>query len=187
MCVECGGTGRPGDEVIDETIEHPFELKPETDHLCLTCDRHISVHPDKYDYLSKKTMDDIIAHGHQVRWVFGEGPDFGYTIGRSVKDRPELLITGPLDPRVGQWVLNEAAAMDEKEPLYAGQEIPANELLNEHPVRIVEVKDLEAAEMFGVTEHFSDATALQIIWPDMEGRFPGDEGFAFADAQPVFS
>lgn len=176
-------------------MTHAFELRPGTDNMCLRCDEHLSKHPDKHDYIAKKQMDDIIAKGHQVMCIFpteesiaegGASHYFFYTVGRTVKERPELLLTGPLDNRVAGWVLNEAARMDDTEPFTPGMEIPANVLLNQYPVRIVEANP-EAAEMNQALDLFGDdVTALQIIWPDMEGRFPGEPDFAFEDDEPVF-
>lgn len=141
---------------------------------------------------AKKTMEQIIEYGHQVRFIFPD-PDsdepyqFWYTVGRSLKERPELLLTGPLPPKVGQFILNEAAALDDQSPLVPGQEVAADTLLANYPCRIIAVGDMAEAEMFGALELDSDATALQIVWPDMKGRFPGERGYEYPkSAQPLF-
>lgn len=186
MCDMCGGD--PGAQVIDHSIDHPFELEPDTDLDCKTCGQHISRHPDKMDYLAKREMEMIIKHGHEVRYIFdheGQDPAFSYSIGRSVRDRPELLITGSLPPVMHQYIVNRVAELDDATPFSGGEEL--EEVLDGYPVRLVKVRDLEEAEMYGVTNNFGtdDTWALQILWPDEEGRFPGDPQFTFN--QPVYA
>lgn len=188
MCVLCGNT--PSDQVIDHTITHPFALKEGSDYECETCDQHLSRHPDKMEYLKKREMETIIEYGHQVRYVF-PGPDddstaFAYSMGRSVKDRPEILVTGQLPHKVMHYIVNRVADLDDERELSAGMELAAGEVLEGYPVRLVQVSDLEEAEMFGVTSNFGtdDTSALQVVWPDLEGRFPDEEGFTFE--QPIF-
>ena len=185
MCVLCG-PGR-AEAVVDHSIDHPFELKPDTDNECVECGEHISVHPDKLDFLAKQTMETIAKSGHQVRLIFGsdEQPSFAYSIGRTVKDRPELFVIGQLDPNTLGYIVNRVAELDDETPLSAGMDL--DQVLEGFKVRLVEVRDLEAAQMFGVTTHFSDATALQVLWPDMEGNFPGEPGYHTEYEQPVFA
>lgn len=159
--------------------------EPENDTYC--CAECAGASTEELD---KRLMDNIIKNGHQVNFIFprpgDEGHQFWYSVGRSMKDRPELLITGPIQPEVGHWIINEAAKMDDTEPLQPGQEIPADTLLGGYPVRIVAV-DPREAEMYDAIRCFGeDITALQIVWPDMDGRFPGEEGFLFDEHQPVF-
>jgi len=184
MCAMCGPDR--AQLVIDHNINHPFELKVGSDMECLGCGRHVAVHPDKMEFLKKHEMETIIRFGHQVRVVSGEHP-FAYSIGRTVRDRPEILVTGPLPPDMMGWMVNEVAKLDDDHPLSAGMEV--SEILVGHPVRLVQVRDLDEAQMFGVTNNFGadDTSALQILWPDMQGRFPGDEGFDPKIHEPVFA
>ena len=156
------------------------------------CGAHVSEHVDKLDAIAKRTMENIIKYGHEVRFIFptDEDPDgcqFWYSVGRSLKYQPEFLITGPLGPTVGQWIVNQAAKLYDEAPFAAGDELPADTLLDGFPVRIIKVTDPEEAEMFGATEHFSDVTALQIVWPDANGKFPGEPGYKYDDdVQPLY-
>ena len=183
MCVLCGPDGAQSG--VDHSIDHPFELKPEPDFKCSTCGEHVSVHPDKMEFLKKHEMDGIIRRGHVVRFIMDD-PAFAYSIGRTVKDRPELLVTGSLHPDTLQYIINRVAELDDATPLSAGMDL--DEVLEGYKVRLVRVGDLEEAQMFGVSRQFGtdDTSALQILWPDSEGRFPGEEGYEYGDAQPVF-
>lgn len=189
MCFNCGPDA--SDTVIDHSITHPFELTPNTDYECQTCGQHVSAHPDKMDFLAKHTMETIIQKGHQVMVIFGNDPvaepGFFYTVGRTVKDRPELLLTGSLPAEVGSYILNRVADLDDESPISAGQEL--DEVLDGYPVRVVQVRDLKEAAMYRVVDNFGtdDTTALQILWPDAEGRFPGEQGYIYGDAQPVYA
>jgi hypothetical protein len=185
MCVLCGPDR--AEAVVDHSIDHPFKLKPETDYECAECGQHVSVHPDKLDFLAKQSMESIIEHGHQVRVIFAseERPDFAYSIGRTLKERPELFVIGPMDPNMLGYIVNRVAELDDESPLSAGMELDT--VLDGFKVRLSPVRDLEEAQMFGVTTHFSDATALQILWPDIEGNFPGEPGYDADYVQPVFA
>lgn len=186
MCDLCGDN--PSDTVIDHSITHPFALLEGSDMDCAECGQHVSRHPDKMDFLAKQTMERIAKYGHEVRTVFpnegDEGTCFAYSIGRAAFDRPELLIYGNLPPTTMGYIINQVAALDDGS-LCAGREL--DEVIQQYRVRLVDVHDLEEAEMFGVTDHFSDATALQILWPDPEGNFPGDADYdADKYVQPTF-
>jgi hypothetical protein len=131
------------------------------------------------DDFVKHSMDTIIKSGHQVLYVFPDSPDqvaFAYTVGRSVKDRPELLMTGPMVAAIMTNILNDVAEYDDSQPINAGDLLPADTVLVDYPARVVAV-DPREAQMFQAINFFGeDLNALQILWPDAEGRFPGDPG-----------
>jgi hypothetical protein len=176
----------PALQAVDHSITHPMVVGEPDWQYCGTCREHVSKHPDKMNFLAKREMELIIEQGHQVQLIFphegDEGVPFAYSVGRSVKDRPELLVTGPLPGNMLGYIVNRVAELDDENEISAGDEL--DDVLSGYPVRIVEVANLDHAEMFGVTQHFMDATALQILWPDKEGRFPGDEGYT--TNQPVY-
>lgn len=195
MCKNCGPD--PAEQVIDHSIDHPFTplaqaIENGAPDICTVCLGHISAHPDKYHYLMQVQAQRIAKYGHEVRVVFPNDGDskqrFAYTIGRTAYDQPELLITGPLAPEHFGQVLN---AVGEISDLRSGQILDAENIdhsLGPWPAKLVEVTDLEAAEMFGVTSLFpTTARALQVLWPDTQGRFPDEEGYDLsADTQPIY-
>ncbi len=125
----------------------------------------------------QRMVDKITKYGHMVQSVFpAEGDDgvpFSYTVGRTIQRAPELLITGPLPMQVQAALLNDAAAIED---LAAGQE--RDDLIQGGVMRVVSV-DARASEMFQAIYLFEPTPirALQLVWPDTQGRFPNDEGY----------
>lgn len=132
----------------------------------------------------QRVMSSILDHideiGHSVMGVFGDEtePAFAYTIGLLRQDRPELVVVG-VDPRIGHGILNSAAALDQ--PLEVGREY--DKVVVGYKVRIAEPSP-EVIEAMTLSQsynaQFGEGTpfrALQIVWPDPQGRYPGDPGY----------
>ncbi|MGH9030884.1 MAG: DUF4262 domain-containing protein [Acidimicrobiia bacterium] len=124
--------------------------------------------------------------GWMVMYVLGERrrPPWAYTIGLSHRCRhPELVVLG-LDDRSSAGVLNRLATrVDAGERLDA---LPGGEtVVDGSPCRIVPVHaehwetDLFAAwvNYYGALGAIPDPAALQVVWADEAGRFPGDHDF----------
>lgn len=139
----------------------------------------------------------IAEYGHMVMMIFptqesladgSQTPQFWYSVGRCLQNKPEFLVTGPISQDAGYWIVNEAARLYDAGKLGLGDR-PAGEFLENYPVRIIEA-DPHAAQMNMAYEVYMDNApagpfeAWQIIWPDLDGRWPGDEGFSFDE--PVF-
>ncbi|KQY61820.1 DUF4262 domain-containing protein [Nocardioides sp. Root140] len=132
---------------------------------------------------------NIRDHGHQVQVVFG-GVPFAYSIGRILKGRPEIFVTGPVEPQLLGMLVNAAAAYDDDCELPfspVAVTLPAGSLLAQAPARVVAV-DPHAAEMFAAI-NFAGFTvpALQIILPDPNMKFPGEPGADPEWAQVAFA
>ncbi len=147
---------------------------------------------DVFAQIARKTMDTIEKYGHEVRYIFPVDPSdrtaFAYTVGRTLKGRPELLVTGGISKEVMHFMCNEAAAIDDKTPLMDGMELPAGALLEGFPVRVVAADPVDG-EMYGAIDLFGLAgmSALQLVWPDMDGDFPGDPDYSLPEyAQPLY-
>lgn len=154
--------------------------------------------PDSYESTLHAQRERLIAeHGHMVMFIFptqesirlGAGHQFWYSVGRARVNKPDFLITGPLGQKVGLWMVNRAADLYDDGVLGLG-EMPAGTMLEDFPVRVIEA-DPRSGEMNGAlgdaVEHGKQVTAWQIVWPDKEGRFPGDPDFADgAYEQPLF-
>jgi hypothetical protein len=142
------------------------------------------------DPIDQATFDKILQYGHQVTYVGTgeESPPFAYTVGRAMKDRPELLIVG-LAQRVAQQLLNDLADRDDAEPLEVGPEgLEIRDLIAGYPAILLPA-DPVAAEMNLALRFFGSekVSALQVVWPDREGRFPWAEGYEYdPDVQPTF-
>jgi hypothetical protein len=112
---------------------------------------------------------------------------FAYTVGLTAHDFPELLVVG-LDPGVSQSLLNDLAqrVYDKARVFTHGERI--SDLLSGYDAVIVDgtaPDDLAPAAAFA--HYGQDRVRLQqIVWPDAEGRFPWEDGYAFPPyAQPV--
>lgn len=169
---------KPGPQANWDTCQHP------------ECGLHISAHVDKMDAIEKRTMENIIEYGQQVNFIFprteGDGAQFWYSVGRSLHYQPEFLLTGPLPQPVGHFIVNQAARLYDESPFQGGDELPPDTLLANFPVRIIEADPI-AAHLLQATSWFDDVRALQIVWPDAAGYFPGEGAYAYGpEVQPLY-
>lgn len=132
--------------------------------------------------LLAKTQRDIETIGWTTIGVFpGEGdeptPPFSYSIGFQEHEHPELIVVG-LSPNVAHFII---AAFYER--VAAGEKFKDGELVEDilDDDYIVKMQALPpdgvplnmARRYYGTDE----LPALQVVWPDREGHFPGDEHF----------
>lgn len=133
-------------------------------------------------------LDQLHAAVAEHGWLVVSGrladlPQVTSTVGLTARGLPELAVVG-LDEQTGGALLHELAGR-----LAVGQ-VPADGaqvdgLLDagappclDEPVR--PHVHLPAADLYG------DAVVVrQLVWPDAEGRLPGDDGFAHADRQSL--
>lgn len=109
---------------------------------------------------------------------------YSYTIGRTLKGRPELLISG-LPSDISAEYLANAVALDDVVPFGWGE--PRRYVFGEQMAFPVEI-DPWSAQMFTAIASFGQITALQLLWPDDAGAFPGDPDYVHdASIQRVFA
>jgi hypothetical protein len=115
------------------------------------------------------------------------GTPFAYTVGLTERAQPELVIAG-LDPLIAQALLNDLAqrVVDDHTHLTHGQRLP--DLIAGYDAVLVDgpiTEDLYPGSAIG--RYGADRVALrQIVWPDRDGRFPWDPGYAYPpQAQPL--
>lgn len=140
---------------------------------------------DAYERTARQMIDE---HGWMLQGVFPTqaepGPDFVYTVGLTKWNwHPEIIVFG-LPHRVGGNLLNQLGAQVRDGRRYAAGEV-LDDLLVDYPAHLVAVAD--TAEHFGMARRLygPDITALQLVWPDQDGRFPWEQGFALADLEPL--
>jgi hypothetical protein len=116
-----------------------------------------------------------------VQYVFGRGeplatPPFAYTVGLTEKGHPELALVA-LDDRLSGMILNALgeAAVDGAH-LEAGQRLEGL-IGNDLSLQVLECPDPLRANLFSAYVDGDPPAALQIVWPDAQGRFPGEPGF----------
>lgn len=130
--------------------------------------------------------DIIRDHGHQIISVFGTEdhpePGFAYTVGRCLRGRPELVITGNLSPAAQGHLLNYLAGLEKFSDSFSLLELaddqPQEVIGLTAPIRLRRV-DLRTAKMFAITQLSAvdggpDPVCLQVIWPDPDGNWPDD-------------
>lgn len=137
---------------------------------------------DEYDRLCQKV---IAEHGWMVQGVFpragDEGTPFSYTVGLTAAGLPELVISG-LPAELAGELLNTAAHQSLTTEFTAGQVLTDAASV---PLRVVEAP---AAEVNVAHRLYPGSVrALQLVWPDAAGVFPGDPGWSHGDAQPLYT
>ncbi|WP_024794114.1 DUF4262 domain-containing protein [Tomitella biformata] len=131
-------------------------------------------------------LDKIAKHGWAVQGVFGdaetEAAPFAYTVGLTAKRLPELVIYG-LDVGLAGNIVNSAATqMIERGEFAAGQEV--GRLIKRFDMVAIEV--LLPIDLRVAAQIYGQVRAIQLVWPDKEGRFPWQAGYGFpANVQPL--
>lgn len=133
------------------------------------------------DYL-ERVAEIIEKHGWFLQGVFpraGEwGPVFVYTIGLTEFDHPEIIVFG-LGYEIAPRILNDLG-----ERVRGGEKFetgkPYDDILADYSCVFIEVANPDTAEEITQARNIygPDIAALQLVWPDQDGRFPGEEGYS---------
>lgn len=133
----------------------------------------------------------IRQYGWFVQGVFPtkEGdPSFAYTIGLTEAGLPELLISGALDIKLMQDLLNDAARIHLNNELLPGAELSdiANvtfkvRACGPHP-------PIQQALNYyrDVNGKKGRVRVLQLVWPDESGAYPGPFSTLTPEQQPLY-
>lgn len=137
--------------------------------------------------------DAVEKHGCFVMVVFGSEtePQWAYSIGipTTFPGTSELVIFGLNPDNMGQIINNIVQLMREGQTFESGKSYDG--ILRGLPLYLGQVKSEHYDSHFGQAQEYhktdTDFLVLQIIWPDMQGRFPWQDGFdeKFKDAQPL--
>lgn len=141
------------------------------------------------EYIAK--LDAIIEkHGYAVQSVM-DNPPMSYTVGLTDLGLPELVMVGVPIPSM-QAIINEAVArMRSTQPFAPGQ--LQSELAN-LPLRIDAVHISQVLGrlymLIGYEKRrqrqVTELKVLQLVWPDQDGRYPDDSGYAMPlSGQPL--
>jgi len=135
-------------------------------------------------------VGDAIAQIVDGRWavtgVLGDAahPPLAYTTGLTEHGRPELLMTG-LPPRLAGLLLDHAAQSVALDATFGpGSQVPAR---LRRPVSLRAIDVIDAGPMRLTRVIFGQQfEAVQLVWPDDEGRYPWQRGYAIpAQVQPL--
>ena len=124
-----------------------------------------------------RVNNHILDHGHAVQFVGGSESQqpFGYTVGRTLRERPELLISAPFPPAVMGGILNEAVRLDDETPINAGTTVDITTpggLVTFFALAISAKPMITARATFG-----PKLAGLQLVWPDDAGRYPWQDDY----------
>lgn len=129
------------------------------------------------DRLHQHEDEMVLEYGQAIRHVVDGDDDgsipFTYTVGQAMYGAPDWMLSGPIDPRVVARLLNYVGLTLEPKPEAGG----VLDIGGKYPFRVVEVTDLEAAELYGCFKYGDNVRANQLVWPDRNGRYPGDDGY----------
>lgn len=136
---------------------------------------------DAYD---RQSLSVIAEHGWMIQGVFDTdgGPGFAYTVGLTPAGLPELVMSG-LDHNTMATLLNGAA----KRAL--ANELKAGGLLVGIASVTFQVVAAPTAEV-NMARHLyrgSNVRALQLVWPDKAGAYPGDDDWSLGGMQPIYT
>jgi len=141
----------------------------------------------------EKLIADVHRYGCHILRVLADdtGPEFAYSIGLYLNyEQPEVLIFGmPVDK--AQLILNDLAERASRGArFFAGES--SDLFLEGYSVSFVEIPLEAYREHLGFAIWFYASLpgpfpAVQLVWPDRDGRFPWDSGVdaEFRALQPV--
>lgn len=134
----------------------------------------------------------IRDHGFMYQAVFGgdDGPGFVYTIGLAQRGLPEFIFVGSCSQNAANYLRGPVEGAMAGIDIRPGLLAPESEL-NPYsvPAWVLAADDKLDTHAFGVRSQLrtagSDAVPrlLQIVMPDMTGRFPWEEGYDWQEQQ----
>ena len=144
--------------------------------MCWMCD-----HPEAtvQEWLDA-VREMVQKHGWAVQFVESDRMAYAYTVGLHERGLPELLVTG-LSPKRATHLLNSVAdyLVDGGKPL-PGELIS---IAGGPPLEVVQVQHPDAHMNVAVALYGPDVRALQLVWPDDQGRRPWDPAFSNGKAR----
>lgn len=135
----------------------------------------------KRDEVFAQVRNDIARHGVNITWVeAGDGePCFAYTVGLAGRDHPELIVFG-LNPDDSQWVLNNLAfRVRDGVQRFETAQLITGLAKNDIPIQLLAVVDssthLTMSNAMYRRPGKAPVTAMQVVSPDFDSRWPWDE------------
>lgn len=123
-------------------------------------------------------MANIEKHGWVLQGVLGEMP-FAYTVGMTDRALPELLISGlPMD--LAHSLLSHIVAIHSEITVQPGK------MLHLDGPRFLPIEAPLAEVGIADEVYQKNVDVIQLIWPDDEGRWPGDPDVDQRWTQEVF-
>jgi hypothetical protein len=137
----------------------------------------------------------IKQHGYTFIGVFdpeGKTPSFVYSIGLTARGWPEVILIGNMNPRIVEIILTDLInSWKEEGRVILGDNPGAIRFADgsSHPLRVVPVDEEETLENWGhqarVFYDPENIQFVQVLWPDLLGTFPDEEGYLERMHQPL--
>jgi hypothetical protein len=137
----------------------------------------------------------IEQHGYTFVGVFdpdGKDPQFAYSIGLTQFAWPEVLFIGNMRPDYIEIILTDLINKWREAGTYQlgdNMGLIVFKDLSEHPLRVIEVDAHHVLDEYAhqVLRYFDpgEVKFVQVLWPDTNGKFPGEEGYDESQVQPV--
>ncbi|MEU6352233.1 DUF4262 domain-containing protein [Streptomyces sp. NPDC047072] len=138
-------------------------------------------HESGSDSIQYKIREDVADQGWSWIWVFdpdASRPPFAYSIGFTATfGHPEVVVVGlPEDASVS---VLQAVEAELAEGVRYQDGSSSDEILNGFPVRFQRVpEELSSVNLVQASNFYAGKipSALQLIWPDRDGNYPGGPG-----------
>jgi hypothetical protein len=151
--------------------------------------------PAAEDSRDEKLLADIDEYGLHILGIMSEEdePEYAFSVGLYYSySHPEIVIMG-LNSNTAKCIINDIAELIENGATF---EICSlyDEIVKGYPVAFIEVNISNYREYLGYANWFysslpSPYPALQMVWPDKEGKFPWQDGYDehFRSLQPLLN
>lgn len=138
---------------------------------------------DRFLAYQQRILDTIAKHGVMLQGVFPHpdeeepSPEFVYTIGLTIyKEHPEIITFG-LPFEVASVVLNDMARQVREGRVYHAGEV-LDDVFVDLDAMLIQVADPTTPHLTQAYNLWEDdLTALQLVSPDSQGRYPWEEGY----------
>ena len=179
------------EEVVLSRYLNEEHVLPEG-HSCADCDQDLRAEHQDLDEGDLRLLADVRRVGWHLLLVPGdeEGPGFGFTVGLHHSfEHPELILFGLELDLVGD-VLNELGGRIARGGIFDTEEPPPQVLAGHECVfRDVALEHYDEYLGYGNWFYRRPFPAIQLVWSDAQGRFPGNPEFPaeLAQRQPVLA
>lgn len=146
--------------------------------------------PTPRDNSDDRVLEDVRRHGCHIIHVGAdeEGPGWSYSIGLFHSfAQPEVIVFGLPWSTTEEIINGLGARMNAKQSFAHGDS--DSEILESHKVKFVSVlRDHYPAYLAYAIWFYGgvEFPTLQVVWPDIRGRFPGDPDCALDDSIQPF-
>jgi hypothetical protein len=137
---------------------------------------------DRGALLVKKVRADINRHGWSDMSIFPvkdhEGEPWNYSVGLSETcNHPELCIVGMRQDQAHSILWSAVNLI--KDGTVLEPDTYVDKIIERWPIAILEVSDIHGHDypLSMAVDFYGEVPANQLVWPDMEGRFPWQDGF----------